>query len=252
MSPRCTLPRYTLLRFIGPLAFLLALMLLAGCKPITPPSEAALPQPVSPQVQSLDPLALLEEACKSYMDVDLEQAYLRFEYPIFWTFHTNFYQPYPIDDPRQRLGCLRFYWRDESASPGTFVGTLNSALVIECHSANGDLVTQPMFPSITSSNGIRDDDDPSLPHRRTLFENDAYLECPLDINASLTIVTSTLGFTDDLALLSNSSDVDAVLHAIPEMVATPAQQYGEFMIAAALQSGDLLATDSLLFYEPHL
>lgn len=194
------------------------------------------------------------------MDVDLEKAYKRFQRPIFWTFHTTFYDFEPGDTPDIRFACLRFYWRDTSnadVTKHTYVGTLNSAFAIPCtKSEAGTLVTEDLSAtgSITSSLQERGYQDPSLPHRRSTFSEDAYLECPLDISAALDVMTTTQGFANDMLML-NMTDTIAVSATARNMVDNLTNIYNEFIMAAAIDSSNEvdwpLWSNSFLYYQPH-
>jgi hypothetical protein len=225
---------YGMVTLLLSVTLFLLVMLLAACMPV---------QPVQETEEEFDPL--LVEACESYMDIDLGQTYQRFEKPIFWTFHTHFL---PVPNSDERLGCLRFYWRDNSAE--TFVGTLSSGLLITC-TPSGIVDTQPMSPSIHSSNNARDPDDDSLPQRRTYMAEEGYVACPLDIGASLAAISGTSGVEADLAGL-DPADAMMVTETMELMIAEPKQLYDEFMAAAAIESVDEspLQPNPILFYQP--
>jgi hypothetical protein len=170
------------------------------------------------------------------MDVDLERAHRRFQDGVFWTFHTNFL---PGETPDTVLGCLRYYWRNNEEQ--TFVGELDSAVVVACTIVNNDPNSsdasgvQPQTPNILieSSAQARPAGDPSLPQRMALFNGEAHVQCPIDISATLGALAAEpeqLG----LDLLLPPSDEGAVLDAIASLIGENAHAYGEFMAAAAV------------------
>lgn len=188
---------------------LLAIILMAGCAP-APVS----PAPAADEAQALPRTMRVKfslmnfswTACKTYMDVDLREAYDRFDGPVFWTFHTNFLDPVGTD---VRLGCLRFYWRDNVHE--VFTGTLKSAVLVECKVVANDgtdpdpvLVTEKLEAAIASSDLKRAPGDPSLPQRKAVFSGDAHLECLLDINNALNTVAQSVGFLEDLQFLEDT------------------------------------------------
>lgn len=208
-----------------------ALLLLAGCKPVTAP-VADLAEETSVRWD-----AYTEDACKTYMDVDLERAYRRFQQEVFWTFHVNFLT---TDTPDIVLGCLRYYWRNNEA--GAFVGTLDSAAVIECKIVDNDpqgtdvsgVQPQSALADIPSSDLKRQPDEPSLPQRMAVFTGQAHVECPIDISATLSTLAGTPLLDQELGSLLPPGDASSVSTAIQGMILEPRQVYGEFMAAAAV------------------
>ena len=130
----------------------------------------------------------------------------------------------------------------------TFTGTLRSAVVVEC---NVDGTIQITKSLMSSSMGLRQPGDPTLPIQRARFEPGAYVECPLDINGTLEALRNTQDFTDEMSNLPQEVSAPSLL-AIPQMILTGTQEYGEFMSAAAVEpvDGDMLPPIPLIFYEP--
>lgn len=209
--------------------WLAVVMALSACAPVSP-------TPATPSIESAE--TKLAEACKSYMDLNPSEVFAHFPYDVFWTFHTNFYEP---GEENVRLGCLHFYWRDTTNL--TFTGSLDSAVLVSCsvearadHDPNRPrLETSPAnLESSAAQRRVSLPEAESLPNRRTVFPGTAYVVCPLHIAGALEELLASGRLAGDLGNLS-PDDAARAQAAIEAMIAQPEIDYPEFTLAAAVQ-----------------
>lgn len=174
--------------------------------------------------------------CTSLVDVDLVHVARVLPSMTFWTFHLNFKPLLADPDPLNQVGCLRFYWRDQNATPETFVPSDHWEL-IPCvvHNPTG-FTTDAVDPSVSlfTTQGEPADD----PYVAT-FADGAWVQCPFHLSDEAEEARMRSTLLPELGAKGfDSTQILAVETELESIALNHEQEFYLFEVAAATVDRD--------------